>query len=125
MKKFSFIFSTLFLSFALAMFFSVGIFADETEEHEKHIEVDYSISCMECHQEETPEQTNEWRESAHGVMNFGCYMCHGDGEEEFYPRPGSEKCISCHSDNEVEFEKIPLNDCFDCHQGHSLQFHNE
>lgn len=125
MKRYSFILNALFLSFVLIIFLSIGIFADETEEQEKHIEVDYTISCMECHAEETPEQTKEWQESAHGVMNFGCYMCHGDGEEEFYPKPGSERCISCHSDQEVEFSKHPLNNCFDCHQGHTLKFHKE
>lgn len=97
----------------------------QEDEPEKHLEVDWSVSCVECHTEETPVAVEEWRNSAHGVMNFGCYMCHGDGEEEFYPRPGSEKCISCHSDNEIEFEKTPLNDCFDCHQGHTLKFHHE
>ena len=62
--------------------------------------------------------------TSNGIMNFGCYMCHGDGEEEFYPRPGSERCISCHSDQEVDFSKTSLNNCFDCHQGHSLKFHH-
>lgn len=93
------------------------------EKLEKHPDVDYSISCMECHETETPEQVEEWRSSPHGKMNFGCYMCHGDGVEEFAASPGSERCVSCHSDQEVDFTKCKLDNCFDCHQGHSLQFH--
>ncbi len=121
------IYISVIVSFSLIFLFSISTItiADEAENQEKHIEVDYSVSCMECHQEETPDQTNEWKESAHGKMNFGCYMCHGDGEEEFYPSPDSERCMSCHSDHEVDFEKSSLNGCFDCHQGHTLKFHNE
>lgn len=116
-----------FISLLLLVFFSynTSIMADETGGKEKHIDVDYSISCMECHAEETPEVTKEWKESAHGVMNFGCYMCHGDGQEEFYPKPETERCISCHSDQEVSNSTVAVNNCFDCHQGHTLKFHNE
>ena len=89
----------------------------------KHAEVDFSISCMTCHEEETPEITEEWQGSKHGMMNFGCYLCHGDGQEEFYPKPGTERCNGCHSGQEVDFSKVPANNCFDCHQGHTLKFH--
>jgi len=125
MKTLFFVSGFLSLSLILLFSFSTTTIADEVEKQEKHIEVDYSVSCMECHAEETPQETKEWKESAHGAMNFGCYMCHGDGEEEFYPQPGTERCISCHSGQEVDFSKVELNNCFDCHQGHSLKFHKE
>ncbi len=125
MKKHSLIFCILFLVFVLSMFFSFGIFADEIEEAEKHADVDYSVSCMECHEEETPDQTNEWKESAHGDMNFGCYMCHGDGEEEYYPIPNTDGCSSCHSEYEMDSSESSSKDCFDCHEGHTLMFHHD
>lgn len=89
----------------------------------KHPEVDFSISCQECHAEQTPQIFKEWKESKHGVMNYGCYMCHGDGVEEFSSKPGSERCTACHSPQSVDFGQLPVKNCFDCHQGHSLKFH--
>ncbi len=93
------------------------------EKKAKHPDVDFSISCVECHQEETPDAVKDWKSSMHGRMNFGCYMCHGDGQEEFYPQPGTERCIGCHSPQEVDFSKLPVKNCFDCHKGHTLKFH--
>ena len=121
----SIIFRMFLIGIAASFILTSNIFADKDDTKAKHPDIDYTISCLECHQEETPVQTKEWQNSAHGIMNFGCYMCHGDGEEEFYPRPGSERCISCHSDQEVDFSKTSLNNCFDCHQGHTLKFHKE
>jgi hypothetical protein len=125
MKKLISIFSILSLSLILLFSLCTALIADESETKEKHIDVDYTISCMECHVQETPEITKEWKESEHGAMNYGCYMCHGDGEEEFYAKPGTERCISCHSDQDVDFSKVAVNNCFDCHQGHTLKFHKE
>ncbi|MFQ5583187.1 MAG: hypothetical protein ACE5GL_01975 [Calditrichia bacterium] len=51
----------------------------------KHEDVDFSISCVECHEQETPEQVEEWEKGMHGQVNVGCFVCHGDGEVEFYP----------------------------------------
>jgi len=93
------------------------------EKKAKHPDVDFSISCVECHQEATPDAVKDWKSSMHGRMNFGCYMCHGDGQEEFYPHPGSERCIGCHSPQEVDFSQLPVKNCFDCHKGHTLKFH--
>ena len=125
MKKIIVIFALVSISIMFLFSLNTAVIADEPQGLQKHIEVDYSVSCKECHAQETPEITKEWKESAHGAMNYGCYMCHGDGEEEFYPKPGSDRCISCHSDQEVDFSKTPLNNCFDCHQGHTLKYHNE
>ena len=90
---------------------------------EKHPDVDFSVSCVECHTEVTPDVVKDWKSSKHGEMNFGCYMCHGDGQQEFYARPGSQRCISCHPAYEVDFSKTKASNCFDCHQGHTLKFH--
>ena len=109
----------LLLSFVVTF----SLMANKSDDTDKHSEVDFSLSCTECHQEETPEIVKEWRNSDHGIMNFGCYMCHGDGEVEFESSPSTERCISCHSDQEVDFTKVKLQNCFDCHQGHSLKFH--
>lgn len=94
------------------------------DEQDEHPEVDFSISCVECHLTETPVQVKEWQASAHGVMSFGCYMCHGDGTETFSVRPGQESCVSCHDNKTVDTKTIKPR-CFDCHQGHTLKFHNE
>lgn len=90
-------------------------------EPEKHADVDFSISCMECHQTETPEVTADWKKGAHGKMNFGCYICHGDGVENFASSPGANRCESCHSGSEKCFKQTVAGRCFDCHDGHTLK----
>ncbi len=89
----------------------------------KHPEADFSMSCLECHQSTTPEVTAEWESSKHGQVNVGCFVCHGDGEVEFYNKPQGERCIGCHSPQEVDFTKLPVKTCFGCHDGHDLKFH--
>jgi hypothetical protein len=108
----------------LFLFFCLSPLASQNNQENKHPEVDFTISCKDCHKEESPDIYNQWAASGHGKMNFGCYMCHGDGIEEFYVEPGSDGCISCHSDQEVDFSQAQWNSCFDCHQGHTLKFHN-
>lgn len=117
MRKTMIVVSTLLIAF-LSWNLSSG-----DEKGTKHPEVDFSISCAECHAEETPDAYNDWKSSKHGLMNYGCYLCHGDGEVEFYPSPGTEQCIGCHSAQDVDFEKLPLKNCYDCHKGHTLKFH--
>lgn len=89
-------------------------------EPEKHAEVDFSISCMECHQEVTPEAYDAWKESSHGKMNFGCYMCHGDGTVTFASSPTVESCESCHTGHEACMINH-ADACYDCHDGHSMK----
>lgn len=91
-----------------------------TLDKETHPEVDFSISCMECHQEETPDAYNAWKESSHGKMNFGCYMCHGDGVEEFAASPEVNRCEACHTGHEECLTKN-ADACYDCHDGHSMK----
>lgn len=93
------------------------------QESQQHIEVDFSQSCTECHTQMTPDIVETWQGSAHGQTNVKCYVCHGDGEVEFYPDGTDERCTGCHSNREVDFSDAPVESCFDCHNGHSLTFH--
>ena len=115
--------SFIVVSLFAVVLFTFNLLEGMQDQADKHPEVDFSISCVECHTEVTPDIVKDWRGSKHGMMNFGCYMCHGDGVEEFHAKPGTEKCISCHSGQEVNFSKTPVNNCFDCHTGHTLKFH--
>lgn len=92
-------------------------------EDQKHPEADFSISCLECHQEVTPEITTEWNEGKHGQVHIGCFICHGDGEVEFFAKPNDMSCASCHSAKEVDFTQVEATTCFSCHGGHGLKFH--
>ena len=51
----------------------------------KHADVDFSKSCLDCHKTETPDAVAEWQSGMHGEVNVGCFICHGDGKEEYYP----------------------------------------
>lgn len=95
------------------------------QEGEKHPDVDWTLGCQECHSEMTPDIYKDWELSKHGDVNFGCYICHGDGQEAFYPQGSDERCGGCHAGQLVEFEKTKFNSCYDCHNGHTLKFHNE
>lgn len=89
----------------------------------KHPEVDFSTSCYECHLNASPEIVAKWETGKHGQVNVGCFVCHGDGEEEFFAKPQGERCIGCHSAKEVNFAALPVKTCFGCHGGHDLKFH--
>lgn len=93
---------------------------ETTAKYTTHTEVDFSISCMECHSEETPDIYEDWARSGHGKMNFGCYMCHGDGIEEFSVSTTTDKCISCHSSASGHLMRMENQGCFNCHDGHTL-----
>lgn len=90
----------------------------------RHPEVDFEeSSCVDCHLRMTRRAVREWEAGPHGVVNVGCFVCHGDGVEEFFLQPPSEICLSCHSDQAVDFASVPQEGCFDCHAGHTLSFH--
>jgi len=114
---------------ALPVFLIIGILllyltiAGFSTKGEKHAAVDFSISCEECHAENTPEITKDWQDGKHGTFKVGCFICHGDGVERFEAKPGDGSCISCHSDYEVDWSKSKSKSCFDCHDGHTLKFH--
>ncbi len=115
---------TLFGVFALSILLIGLSFAlPEGTEGEQHPDVDFDVSCMECHAEETPEIFSDWQGSKHGFMNFGCYMCHGDGTVDFEIKPDTDKCASCHGGYSVDFSRLNVNSCFDCHPGHRLKLH--
>lgn len=108
---------------ALTVLLGFALMADNNNQSARHTEVDFTISCKECHSETTPDVYEAWKSSKHGLMNFGCYMCHGDGQEEFSPKPGSGTCVGCHSPQDTDFSKLSVKNCFDCHDGHTLKFH--
>ena len=95
----------------------------EAEPPAKHSDVDFSMSCLECHTVETPDITADWEKGMHGQVNVGCFVCHGDGDVEFFPQPTTERCVSCHSAQEADYSKIEASTCFSCHNGHTLTFH--
>ncbi len=118
----------------LSLFVAIILFLGFTNRNEhvstfrligdEHPDVDWSISCSECHQQVTPEIYESWSESKHGQVNFGCYICHGDGQENFYAKGSDQTCINCHAGQEINFEKTNVKSCFDCHNGHTLKFHD-
>lgn len=95
------------------------------QEQPRHEEVDWSMSCVECHRDFTPESTAEWEKGKHGQVNVGCFICHGDGVESFAPKPDNTSCATCHDDKFAASESSVANDCFSCHGGHTLRFHPE
>lgn len=119
--------STVILSLVIIAFVVVFIACIPPVTEEKttvpatvHPEVNYDMGCADCHMTETPAITKAWKSSGHGKMNFGCYICHGDGVEYFTSKPSSEGCISCHSGSMEHLEDVGETGCFDCHNGHSL-----
>lgn len=122
MKKFYLVLLALFA----AAIVSFGFFdAEQSQEGDKHPDVDWTLSCQECHSEMTPDIYKDWELSKHGDVDFGCYICHGDGQETFYPKGTDERCGGCHAGQLVEFEETKFESCYDCHNGHTLKFHNE
>ncbi len=115
--------STLLVLFTIT--YVVNLSAGTGDQNDKHPEVDFTLSCRSCHQDITPDIHKAWKESAHGRMNYSCYLCHGDGQQEFHTQPQTQTCIGCHSGQEVDFTKTKADNCFDCHQGHSLKFHEK
>ncbi|KAA3661403.1 MAG: hypothetical protein DWQ10_04585 [Calditrichaeota bacterium] len=91
----------------------------------KHTDVDFTQSCLDCHKSETPDVVAEWESGMHGEVNIGCYICHGDGQEEYYPEPNAETCVSCHSGYVPVYPGTGVKDCFGCHDYHTLRFHPE
>ena len=118
----------IILSFGLL---SVGFINNTQSENQnslllkdKHPKVDWTIGCTECHEEITPKVFKDWNMSKHGQVGFGCFICHGDGQEEFNAKGKDNGCLGCHSAMEVNFKKTKVKSCFDCHNGHTLKFHN-
>jgi len=114
----------LVILFILALgIVSLGFITNQ--QSEKHPDVDWSLGCQECHSERTPEVYNDWYTSRHGMVNFGCYICHGDGQETFYAKGSDAQCGGCHAGQLVSFDSSKFKSCFDCHNGHTLKFHND
>lgn len=117
------IYSLLFSVMVLGII-SLGFYSNPQDD-DQHPEVDWSIGCQECHAEVTPDVFTAWEASRHGDVNFGCYICHGDGAEEFFPQGSDATCSGCHSGYEEKMVENNNSSCYDCHNGHTLKFHNE
>jgi hypothetical protein len=89
---------------------------------QQHIEVDFDIPCAECHSRRTPAVVQQWQESKHSP-NVGCFICHGDGEVEFNPKPNTNSCMTCHAAKVEDMRRAPVQNCFACHNSHRLKFH--
>ena len=100
-------------------------FINNSQVEDKHPDVDWTVGCQDCHSEATPEIFQAWENSRHGTVNFGCYICHGDGQETFYAKATDDRCLGCHAGHEVNYENTKFESCYDCHNGHTLKFHNE
>lgn len=110
------------LSLAIITF---GFISNDEVKQDEHPDVDWSIGCQECHTDATPDIFDDWESSKHGEVNFGCFICHGDGQETFHAKGTDNTCGGCHSAQLVEFEQSFFKSCYDCHNGHTLKFHKE
>lgn len=115
------IYSIMFIALMLGVL-SFG-FSSNPVNGDEHPEVDWSIGCQECHADVTPDIFSDWHSSRHGEVNFGCYICHGDGEDEFFPQGSDATCSGCHAGYEAQLTE-KNSSCYDCHNGHTLKFHN-
>lgn len=70
-----------------------GVAADHPELDEQEM----IMACSDCHREVTPELTEEWWNSAHGIGNVKCYQCHGT-YENMMVIPAQSNCEICHMD---------------------------
>jgi len=86
-------------------------------------------TCMTCHADATPELYRRWYESAHGLNNVECFVCHGDRTERFTPAPTTERCGACHSAQLESMGSLSRwvgmegASCFACHPPHRLSPH--
>ena len=102
----------LIISFALP----INIYA----KGKKHIKIPMDQSCSECHAGEN----DVWESGKHGLMGVKCVVCHGDLDKNFVAMPGPERCEGCHSEQvegNAEGHKMKQNNCWTCHDGHSLK----
>lgn len=91
----------------------------------EHPDVEFDVSCNDCHAEETPEVYAAWESGVHGDVNIKCFICHGDGTETFTLKPPVETCRGCHDTAFPAFEASGQESCFSCHDHHTLQFHQD
>ena len=102
------------------LFYSCG--SRQPEPRVQHIEVDFTISCVECHSSTSPEVVEAWQEGKHGEYDHGCQICHGVSASDFKARPRASICRRCHKQR-ISVSRTCARSCFDCHDGHSLKFH--
>ncbi|MBC8215683.1 MAG: hypothetical protein H8E64_04130 [Candidatus Marinimicrobia bacterium] len=120
-KKYVVVISCAVLGMIIGLWSCCNPPALQVQSTEIHEDVDFSLGCTECHEEETPDIFEDWAISGHGAMNYGCYICHGDGTIEFYPEPSIDGCTSCHESAAGHLMRVENDGCFECHDGHSLE----
>lgn len=81
-----------------------------------------TMDCIECHQDISPVQVNQWEQSAHGFAMVHCQVCHGD-VDTFLVSPGMENCRSCHADQVANNIAGPEISCSACHIPHYFTVH--
>jgi Cytochrome c7 and related cytochrome c len=109
------VFFYIFFCFALLVLVSYSYGADS------HPEKMGKKTCIQCHQEITPELVKQWQESAHGYTATGCGVCHGD-QKNFKIKPGNKVCIGCHA-TAVEQNTLKGKSCASCHPQHHFTQH--
>jgi hypothetical protein len=109
------LFFLVFFCFALVLFVSHSYGAD------KHEEKMGNKTCIQCHEEITPDIVKQWVESAHGYTGTKCGVCHGD-EKNFKIKPGNKVCIGCHAQS-VEQNTMKNKFCTSCHPHHHFTQH--
>jgi hypothetical protein len=67
-------------------------------------------TCVECHQEVTPNIVADWKASRHGQLNLPCSTCHNDqhmsAEDVANVKiPTLETCKACHQNKVEEFTR--------------------
>ncbi len=75
------------------------------------------LVCLSCHQK----QAKEWEGSIHGINQVRCFICHGDLEKRFEPKPSPLNCVACHAEKVDDLKKAKIKTCFQCHNGHTLE----
>lgn len=82
----------------------------------------YGKTCIECHQELSPQIIEAWQASKHGLLPTGCSTCHGE-EKNFNGRPTQETCLNCHKLTYIK-EPRPPQSCMACHPRHGFTQHH-
>lgn len=88
---------------------------------DQHPEDMGNSTCISCHKDVTPDVVKQWEESAHGLIDVECGVCHGDANN-FKAKPTNETCLGCHS-TQVENNMAKDRACSSCHIAHNFTIH--
>ncbi len=97
----------------------------------KHLDAPEKYAdCVACHVKSTAKDTQDWKDSKHGVMLVKCVVCHGQpdgkGSIPFAAKPDPMLiCARCHDPAikrmEAKYGERP--DCNSCHPHHQNPMH--